>query len=342
MSPMKRATTTPSRGPSVFLALLLASGSVTSASSQQVALLPTSWGSMTDLIFRSAPIAGGQVRRALESQEQTIQISTRYMDQSLAMPSPSIQASELNVLWNQNMDLRLGLQMQHKQFAPGLSAFQVRLMALKWIRIDAESWWYAGLELGLVRLQMNPESGVWEDQYLQNPLDPNSVISAESSWTDFQRTLPDLAGRIGWAHSPNHKFAYAFQYLPFDRGILFQSVSRKNFHHALSYRLEGNWNPGVLFADWHLQFHGERQAGAQAFGICAWAEVSAQSSSVYTTLERPPRLLMGAELSTHGLIRPMLGLAIREQHRIWISHTADLRRQGFYADWTAGLHIAFH
>ena len=342
MSPKKQSTKIPSRRLPIYLALLLAGGQPTSASSQQVAPLPIAWGSMTDLIFHSAPSTGGQVQRTLESREQTVQISTRYMDQSLAMPSPSIQASELNVLWNQNMDLRLGLQMQHKQYSPSLSAFQVRIMALKWIRIDAESWWYTGLELGLGRLQMNPERGVWEDQYLLNPLDPSSAISAESSWMDFQRTLPDLAGHIGWAHSPNRKFSYAFQYLPFDRGILFQSISRKNFHHALTYRLKGKWEPGVLFADWHLQFQGERQAGAQVFGICAWAEVSTQSSSIYTTLERPPRLLMGAELRTLGLIRPMLGLAIREQYRFWISHTADMRRQGFYTDWTAGLRIALH
>ena len=295
-------------------------------------------GSWTDLVLRSAPdgLPSGRTRPS-ETMPGRLQFGTRHLDQNLIGSLRPLRSPELVALWNQDNRWRWGGSANLQQLAPNMSILNVRLSALKWVRIDADHSLCAGIGLGVIRMQLDPGDGVWESQYLLNPLNPAAVPSGEVSWRDFQRVAPDFAGHLGVSTAGKGQWLYGFRHLPFPFALLYGSAQRGNLHHELTYRRSGVLHSGDLQFQWTAELAAQRQSGGQSFHLNAWTKLAFRPASVYTGLERPPRALLGFQLASHGLLTPMAGMVWRDDHRLFVSHTMDLRSTGGYSAWCIGL-----
>lgn len=305
---------------------------------QQVSPWSGGLGSLSDLALRSAPdgLRSGLTRPA-ETMPGRLQLASRHLDEQLLSADRPLRSSELVALWNPNNRWRLGGSANLQQLAPNLSILNIRFSALKWIRLDAEHSLCAGLGLGVMRMQLDAGDGVWESQYLLNPLNPSSAPSGEASWRDFQRVAPDFAGHIGLTSAGKGTWLYSFRHLPFDMSLLFGSTQRANLHQELTYRHSGRLTAGEMHIQWTAEFVAQRQAGGQSLHLNAWGQFAFRPASVYTGLERPPRGLLGFQLGSHGLMTPVIGVVWRDDHRFFLNHTLDLRPTGGYSAWTVGL-----
>lgn len=305
---------------------------------QQVSPWSGGLGSWSDLVLRSAPdgLPSGLSRPA-ETMPGRLQLASRHLDEQLLSADRPLRSSELVALWNRDNRWRLGGSANLQQLAPNLSILNIRFSALKWIRLDASHSLCAGLELGVMRMQLDAGDGVWESQFLLNPLDPTSVPSGETSWRDFQRIAPDFAGHIGLSTAGQGAWLYSFRHLPFDLALLYGYSQPANLHHSLTYRRSGQVSPKDLTIRWTAEFVAQRQAGGQSFQLNAWGQIAFRPASVHTGLERPPRVLVGAQMASHGLLTPVVGMIWRDNHRVFLNHTLDLRPTGGYSAWAIGL-----
>lgn len=320
--------------------LLLAAWAVSTVPSlaQQVTPWQGGMGGWSDLVLGSAPdgMPSGRTRPAATLPGR-IQLATCHLDEQWLGADRPLRSPELVALWNRDNRWRLGGAANLQQLAPNLSILNIRFSALKWIRLDAEHSLCAGLDLGLIRMQLDVGDGIWESQFLLNPLNPASVPSGEVSWRDFQRVAPDFGGHIGLTTVGKGAWLYSFRHLPFDMSLLYGSSQRANLYHSLTYRQGGVVSTGDLNVQWTAEFVAQRQAGGQSLQLNTWGQFAFRPASVYTGLERPPRALLGFQVVSHGLLTPAIGLVWRDNHRFFVNHTLDLRPTGGYRAWTIGL-----
>jgi len=320
-----------------ILAVVVSAWGGSEARAQQAGPWSGGPAGMSDLMFRSAPNAGAGFQRPQAALPGAWQVATRFLDQRLAGSDLPLQASTISGLYNRDRFWRLGGCASFERLAPAMTIAQLRLTALKWVPLSTTHWLSAGLSLGVVHLQFDPVDGVWESQYLLNPLNPTSVPSGEVSWTDFQRTAPDLSGHLGLSASGKGQIHYSFRHLPFDIGLLYGTPNRKNFHHQLVLRRSGKWSASTLFVDWTAELHWQRQFGGQSLSLNAWAEMAFRPASVYTGLERPPRAIIGLQTQVHGILTPLIGGIWKDQTRLFLTRTLDLRPIGGTSAWGIGL-----
>lgn len=307
------------------------------AQSQQALPELSGLGTLGSQLLASCPGASGAFRPPESEQGGHGTWSTRFTDARLVGSDDRLTTREVGGVHNAGRTARWGLAIRQEALTPGLSTMSVRASFTRLVPVAAGKHLVAGIGLGMLRIQADAAAGIWESQYLLNPLDPASAPSGEISRTNFARVVPDLAGHLGFSSSRKGQILYAFHHLPFDLSMLYGDRRGANLHHQLMAQKRGATTFVGLPFDWTARLIAQRQSGGQFFAASTWASFAFREESVYTDFARTPKILLGLTLTSTGSLSPILGLDWKELGSLWIAHAAPLGPMTRLSVWQVGL-----
>ena len=282
--------------------------------------------------------AQGQAIRLQQNPALTFDLYHRQVDQGLQ--NSQFQNSRLQATWSVPSTRGFkgtasgitGLIEDDREGA-ALQRFRLLVGGFKKIKIAESSHLTGAVQLGY-GLRTWRNQGIWDSQYLINPIQPELAESGESFLQTSQHYLE--AGTELTFQTAAWSVAYRVLHAPVDQGFFRYSKDPYALRHSAlaSWRKALNWSgmtlQGMLWSEI------ERHGGAMALSTGGMLEHSFGQESRLTDFKSATAVALGLVYRHTGQLAPLVSVRFQRRWTCWIAPEWSITTQGVSSGWSAG------
>jgi len=297
-------------------------------------LIPARWATGQAI---SAPSSQGFQRSLVP--KLTVDLSHRNID--LGLVNTPFQTSRLHVNYaipERSGNGEVGWMGQIEDDREGESLQRLRIVAgaYKKVKLDRNRYFSAALQLGYGRRAWR-NSGLWDSQFLQNPVAPELAESGESSAIGATNYL-ETGIELGF-QSLQFTAVYRALHAPVDQGFFRYTEDP----YALRHTVMLSRHQEILGASFPMRnlswLEMERQAGAQLLSLGTMFTVSVGEDSQFTDLKSATRIGLGAVYRSTGQIAPVLSCQFERRWTCWVAPEMAVGINSIRSGWNAGMRV---
>jgi hypothetical protein len=271
------------------------------------------------------------------SLKPTISASLQYRQANTGITGGSFTTSQAHLAYQPGRKpWRFSLRIADDREADVLQRLNIMAGGAYRVRLASDLHFVAGFVLGYGQRTWR-NRGVWDDQYVNNPIDPAAGLTNEVTINGARSHHFDagISCRIDSKHSTT---AYRLLHAPADQGFLRNGSDRMDLRHSLIYVYSGKLELSAFTLPFRAWAEIERQSGAMRGSVGGWVEWTFGQDSRLTGFQSASIIVVGCSADASGLLSPILGTTIDRQWTIWAS--PDIRFWGEHPGtgaWSIGL-----
>ena len=282
--------------------------------------------------------AQGQTIRLQQAPSLTFDLYHRNVDQGV--PNSQFKNSRLQVNWTVpskrgSKGTASGITglLEDDREGQALQRFRLLVGGFKKIRIGQTSHLTGAIQLGY-GLRTWRNQGLWDSQYMSNPVEPALAESGESILQNNQHYLE--AGTELTFQTTAWSAAYRVLHAPVDQGFFKYSKDP----YALRHSALVAWRPAIPLRNTVMQglvwSEIERHGGAMALSTGAMVEQTFGQDSRLTDLKSATAVALGLVYRHTGQLAPIVSVRFQRRWTCWLAPDWRVGSAGISTGWSAG------
>ena len=272
--------------------------------------------------------------------EATLLFDLYHQNIQQGMTSGGFQTSRMQVSWSQperkgTSGTSYGLvgMIEDDREADVLQRLRLQCAGFKRIRIGSRAFLTGALQLGYGQRNWR-NAGIWDSQYLLNPVHPELESSGEYVYRDRKHYL-EMGGELTY-QTPEWSIAYRVLHAPVDQGFFRYSADR----YAARQSLMAAWRKDMTWKNTAFQSllwsEIERQSGAMLFTTGVMVERSFGVDSRITGNRSATVVALGMVYRSTGQLAPILSTTLHRRWTVWLAPDWNIGLQRAATGWSAG------
>ena len=269
----------------------------------------------------------------------TVDLSHRNID--LGLVNSPFQTSRLHLTYaipERSGGGEAGWTGQLEDDREGESLQRPRIVAgaYKKVRLAKNRFFSAALHLGYGRRTWR-NNGIWDSQYLLNPVAPELAESGESSAMGAVNYL-ETGIELGY-QTLQFSAVYRALHAPVNQGFFRYSTDPFALRHTVLLSRQQEIR-GMSFPLRNLSWlEMERQAGAQLLSIGTMLTMSIGEDSKFTELKSATHIGLGAIYRSTGQLAPVVSCQFERNWTCWIAPEMAVGLTSIRSGWNAGMRV---